>query len=202
MGLENVFGKPEKIEPENNLEVVVSDESKQDNLAADLVNYFVQSLPLNHLWAGDIFKGYKQHLQGFKITPDIVSKVYCILPKNQAEEYYPLQKGTFISALIQTSYNQGFNDFEFEEVNAYYFGAFLKGKTKNRIRIKAEKITGNFTLSYAENCSLTAKEIKGGMALQVAENCIAEITQYKGPVFGWLMTNCKISSPKIATRLK
>ncbi|MBI4447888.1 hypothetical protein HY643_02815, partial [Candidatus Woesearchaeota archaeon] len=88
--------------------------------------------------------------------------------------------GLFLSILIQTSYNQGFNDFEFEEINADDFGSCLNGKNEDKIRIKAEKINGRNTLEYAEFCSLNAGTINGGGAGISAHNCYLEAETING----------------------
>ncbi|MBI4448199.1 hypothetical protein HY643_04405, partial [Candidatus Woesearchaeota archaeon] len=107
--------------------------------------------------------------------------------------------GMLLSALIQTSYQQGFNDFEFEEVNAHFFGTLLEGKEEDKIRIKAKKIGGHSPLCLAKNCFLTAKIIESFWLLDNAQDCVAEITHYQGSFFGMEMKNCKIYSPNQET---
>ncbi|MBI4448010.1 hypothetical protein HY643_03440 [Candidatus Woesearchaeota archaeon] len=92
------------------------------------------------------------------------------------KEYDKEVFGLFLSALMQSSYKQGFNDFKFENINANCFGGWLRGKEGKPIIVKAEKINGDYTLSHAKNC-------------------VAEINNYQGDYFGYKMNNCTIYSP-------
>ncbi|MBI4447776.1 hypothetical protein HY643_02255 [Candidatus Woesearchaeota archaeon] len=176
MGLENVFGTPEKVEPEKNLQVIVSDKSVQDKTLVELLAYFEQSIHLNAP-SEEKFYTYRFDSQRFKIKPELISAVNENWDTKKfnwpAKAYF----GIFLSALIQTSYNQGFNDFEFSIINADYFGAFLQTQQNKPIRIKAETIHGYWVLERANYC-------------------IAEIQNYQGDGFGLFMKNCKIYSPK------
>ncbi|MBI4447708.1 hypothetical protein HY643_01895 [Candidatus Woesearchaeota archaeon] len=122
-------------------------------------------------------------------------------------------RGDFLSAMIQTSYNQGFNNFKFGEVDAGFFGNSLEGKEGNTLIIDVGKIVGEGALCDANNCSLTARLVRGERCLayaqkcaittdtlhgiwafQDAKHCVATIQKYDGSHFGQWMENCKIYS--------
>ncbi|MBI4448191.1 hypothetical protein HY643_04365 [Candidatus Woesearchaeota archaeon] len=79
----------------------------------------------------------------------------------------------FLSALIQASYNQGNNNFVFENVDTNFFAELLMGKKEDPIKIEAQAISGNNAFRRAQNCTL-------------------EIASYTGLRFGHMMGNCQI----------
>ncbi|MBI4447807.1 hypothetical protein HY643_02410 [Candidatus Woesearchaeota archaeon] len=214
MGLEKVFGTAEKPVEEKKLQVIASEEAA----IKDWQDYFDKTkeyLP-DFFKLKEYFEESLKFLQTFRIQPTLINR----FNENNKFHVSILEMvrhgfwGVFFSSLIQTSYDQGFNNFEFEEVQAWQFGNYLKGKEEDKIRIKAEKINGEFVFGIAENFSLTAKKIEGGNivhsaknchliaeeingynALCFAENCVAEITNYQGRAFGHGMKNCKIYAP-------
>lgn len=198
MRLNNVFEQPEKPEEEKKLEVVSTSESRLDDLIFKLVEYFEQNSPTKRICWSETFEDYKQYLQSYTITSEMVSKINLVLPKTKNTTHYLIHKGSFLSALIQTSYNQGNNGFEFEKVNAHFFGAYLKGSENNPIKIKAKAINGWGNLRKANYCSLEAETINGNSAFEGAKGCVAEIANYKGRYFGW-MSGCKVYSPNLET---
>ncbi|MBI4448321.1 hypothetical protein HY643_05045 [Candidatus Woesearchaeota archaeon] len=191
MGLENVFGQPEKVEPEKKLEVIASEEA----VIADWMAYFEKNKIGN--CRGNRFKEFKldcqKYLQSYQIKSAILQKFVSLANQKQIEDWdEKLCFGAFLSALIQTSYNQGNNDFEFEKINADFFGKFLEGKEDNLIRIKAETINGRDMLYSAKNCFLTVKNLNGRRTLWEAEGCVAEIINYRDENLGWYMKNCTV----------
>ncbi|MBI4448177.1 hypothetical protein HY643_04295, partial [Candidatus Woesearchaeota archaeon] len=209
MGLNDVFEQAEKPAEEKNLQVIVSEESVEDETLVKVINFFETTKPsfYDHRNQFDLCK---KELDKYRITPNLIKR----LSEGNVNGIQGMYFSFFLSALIHTSYEQGFNDFELGEVNANLFGAHLQGQADNPIRIKAKKIIGNYSLYHAEHCSLTAEKINGhytlyfaencslkvdnfigDKGLECAENCIAEITNYNGLYFGGQMKNCKIYSP-------
>ncbi|MBI4448144.1 hypothetical protein HY643_04130 [Candidatus Woesearchaeota archaeon] len=180
MGLEKVFGKAEKVE-EKVLEVVASDESMVD----DFLDYFDKTKDIYSV--KENFDIFQQDLQDRQINPSLVSKINLILQQRTRIQYgyfrenlYNSLKGLFLSALIQTSYNQGFNGFEFEEINAECFGAFLEGREDNKIRIKIEKIEGSWNFVKATAFSASIQTLKGSGNFQYSKNFSTQIGMLKG----------------------
>ncbi|MBI4448073.1 hypothetical protein HY643_03775 [Candidatus Woesearchaeota archaeon] len=217
MGLENVFGKVEKPVEEKKLEVIMADETA----LIEWLAYFKRLTPPDFDTVGLALASFKEYLQTFHITPQIITKFCATVNTEKFERVQKSDFGVFLSALIQTSYSQGNNGFQFEEINANCFGAFLEGKKGDEIRIKADKINGNETLWFAkycdlmveevkgnyaleraENCSLTVKDLNGNYTLWEAEDCVAEIIWYHGYNFGFGMEDCIIYSPNPKTFLR
>ncbi|MBI4448169.1 hypothetical protein HY643_04255 [Candidatus Woesearchaeota archaeon] len=199
MALHDVFGTLEKPVEEKKLEVVVSEEAVLDELLA----YFEQNKYEG--WKGtfqecnDYLDSCLQYLQTFKVTPKIVSSFYKKFGKaKEGSEAL----GVYLSAMIQTSYDQGFNNFEFGKIHAHCFGSFLQGQKGRQIQIKVGTIKGPFALVYAKYCSLDVETIIGVQSLSNAENCVAEITNYTGDLFGSCMENCKVYLPNPETFLR
>lgn len=184
MGLD-IFQTQRDIKPEKTLEIVSNADSALDELVFNLVEYLEQNINPNG-WK-EQFNYYKRHFQkNYKITPSLISKVNLVPPKNKSVyEHYPWSRGMFLSALIQVSYEQGFNSFEFKEVHNDRLGIFLVGKKGKPIKIKVEKLNGEW-------------------AFGEAKNVIAEVQKYKGYCFGRDMKDCKIYSSNQQTlqRLK
>lgn len=195
MGLDKIFQeKAEKVE-EKKLQVVVSDESVEDKILAEALNYFNRSSPTEEKELKDDFKVYTDYLQqNYKIKPSLVSKINESVDSKKFDSDKKCYLGIFLSAMIQTSYNQGFNDFVFDKIHANLFGSLLKGVGRNKIRIKANIIKGNGSLGLSKNCYFIVKKIEGLDTLIASKNCVAEITHYKGGELGWGMRNCRIYS--------
>ncbi|MBI4448195.1 hypothetical protein HY643_04385 [Candidatus Woesearchaeota archaeon] len=170
MGLEKIFTKIENPFEEKKLEVVGSEEAVLDEWMA----YFEQT-NLNFNVYTDILDFYKNYLVNFEIKPAMIKKFNDMVDTKKFNDRKKMWLGLFLSAMIQTSYNKGFNDFVFEEINVDNFGMYLQGQKDKPIKIKAKIIDGNSTLNDAENC-------------------VAKITSYKGKCFGWYMKDCKIYS--------
>lgn len=160
-----IFKKQEEIEEEKKLACVNTQESSIDTLIANLISYFEGSTRIRF---GVDFIIYKEYLKNFEITPQMIDKVHPLIDKvpsvmlpGQYMEGYNPAKGLFLSALIQTSFDQGFNNFEFSnDIEADEFGARLTGKI-DRIVIKAKKIIGAHILDEAMHCVLEADSIIG-----------------------------------------
>ncbi|MBI4447706.1 hypothetical protein HY643_01885 [Candidatus Woesearchaeota archaeon] len=195
MGLENVFGKPAKIEPEKKLEVIATEESVID----ELLIHFKTSTTKRPMSLNDQ-NAHKVEIQKFlqkyhKITPNLISTFNrTINTKKLGLEIFDATSGAFLSALIQTSYNQGFNNFEFGEININWFGIYLQGKKGSLIKIKVNKINGEATLFAAEYCFLKVEALNGKYALGNTENCLAEISTKEKGSLGHIR-NCTIYSP-------
>ncbi|MBI4447567.1 hypothetical protein HY643_01170 [Candidatus Woesearchaeota archaeon] len=197
MGLNNVFGTPEKlVEEEKKLEVIVSDESVIDDLTA----YFAK---MKNNWYGlyqgrRYFEESQKFLQAYKkITPELISKF------NEKSAQYPIDMresrylGILFSSLIQTSYNQGFNNFKFKNVNAQFFGTFLQGKKGNPIRIEVETSNGHNLLNDAEDCSLKVRTINGRSTLYGANHCSLEAQTINADGILNYTTNCYLAAKTI-----
>ncbi|MBI4447447.1 hypothetical protein HY643_00550 [Candidatus Woesearchaeota archaeon] len=169
MGLDKIFQeKAEKPAEERKLQVIITEEVVVDDLTA----YFERSIPpkleVNGYWDDD-FKKYFNHLSNFNITPKLIAQLNEKIPNKGKPldilhrpfrlctplDYYNSYKGIFLSALIQASYNKGFNNFELGEINADHFGCYLKGKAENPIKLKIGKINGSLIFRDAinYNCS-------------------------------------------------
>ncbi|MBI4448329.1 hypothetical protein HY643_05085 [Candidatus Woesearchaeota archaeon] len=212
MGLENVFGKPEQVVEEKKLEVIASDES----VVGELLIFFKKNKYKE--WKNwDECKEYfnnastSNFLKSFQISPKRIRKFN---EKAKIKGNYQESFGLYLSALIQASYNQGFNDFEFKEIVADCFGAYLKGKEGSPIKIQIETLNGKANFAYAQNFfaqitnlngdnnfkwaedfSAKIRSIKGYANVRVVKNSIVEIGDNPGKNFGGYMKNCTIYSP-------
>lgn len=206
MGLDKIFQKQEKIEEEKKLGVITTKESAVDDLTLHLINFFKkdeEKYEITSWW--NVFDYYKRYLQKLEITPSIIQKVSGQLSTSESTEHvYRTYKGIALTALMQQSYNCGFNNFEFEDVVANGFCEFLKGEDNSLVKIKANKIIGNSTLASAEYCTLKTASIEGWQTLWLGENCTVEIGKYNGYQFGYKMKNCKIhvSNEKVLEEIR
>ncbi|MBI4447413.1 hypothetical protein HY643_00380 [Candidatus Woesearchaeota archaeon] len=169
MGLSNVFEQPEKPVEEKKLQVIVNEEV----VFNDWMVYCEQCNKTG--WSKDYFIESQQFLQSYKIKPEMISKFNEKINTKTwklAERYF---LGVFISSLIQTSYNQGFNNFEFGEVYVDHLGACLQGQKDDAIIIKAKTINGAWILSQAKNCFLEAEAVNGEFSLRTQKNCVVKI---------------------------
>ncbi|MBI4447614.1 hypothetical protein HY643_01405 [Candidatus Woesearchaeota archaeon] len=144
----------------------------------------------------------KKFLQSYqKLTPEVIKTFNEKVDTTQFGLTELCWWGIFSSAMIQTSYDQGFNSFQFEKISMKFgeleigdFGSYLQGKSNNPIKIKAEKINAASILGYGKNCVLKVGSLTARFTLFKAEDCIVELTNYNGTNFGWEMKNCKIYS--------
>ncbi|MBI4448108.1 hypothetical protein HY643_03950 [Candidatus Woesearchaeota archaeon] len=214
MSLDNIFQKAEKPIEEKKLQVVASEDSIFDDWLACIDKLTIedrQSLSGNQK---DYFTKSQEFLKSYQIKPEMISKFNKKVNTKKLNRDEKSYFGVFLSTLIQTSYDQGWNNFEFENVNCNYFLSLLKGKKGKDISVKTriidgdgplqaanycsletKEVDGNFALRHATNCSLKAESIIGNYVLWGAENCVAEITNYEGYRFGFDMKNCIIYSP-------
>ncbi|MBI4448344.1 hypothetical protein HY643_05160 [Candidatus Woesearchaeota archaeon] len=220
MDLGKIFQeKAEKIEEEKKLEIIVTKEAKAQEFVAVtnfIVTYFddfCRTLPLKmaELWGRlglkaylynnqytpiENFNTFKDYFKNVEITPKIINQVNKQLPKEGGRQYNA-NKGVFFSALIQTSYNQGFNNFEFKEISTCDFGAWLRGKEGKPIIVKAEKIEGANIFHNASNCSLTADTVDGLGTFWYAEKCSLIAKRVVGENIFDYTTNCFLEAETI-----
>ncbi|MBI4447446.1 DUF3737 family protein, partial [Candidatus Woesearchaeota archaeon] len=180
MGLENVFGTPEKIEPEKKLEVITSEEAVID----DWMVYFEQTKKM--IWEKwghlpNYFAESKQFLQSYtKISPKMIQIFNKKVDTSKLNLCEKGCLGVFLSSLMQTSYDKGFNNFEFEEINTDDFGMFLQGQKSKPIRVIGKKISGDDTLHMAKYCFLEAQTIYGHNLLKNAIDCLIKADTING----------------------
>ncbi|MBI4447610.1 hypothetical protein HY643_01385 [Candidatus Woesearchaeota archaeon] len=195
MGLEHVFGTAEKPEKEKKLQVIVSDEAVVDELLACFEkNKYNDEHNLDE--GKEYFKNVSTFLKSFQISHERIKKFYkkAAVKKNESESF-----GLYLSALIQTSYQQGNNNFKFGAVNANWLGVFLEGKITRPINIKIDalngysnfsnsnyfsakikKIEGKYNFWQANNFSTSIQNLNGNDAFCHAQNFSAKITNLKG----------------------
>ncbi|MBI4447629.1 hypothetical protein HY643_01490 [Candidatus Woesearchaeota archaeon] len=176
MGLENVFGTPEKPIEEKKLETITSEES----ILQDWQSYYDKTKPLAEGVSFDNIRGYlaetKNFLKSFKIKPEAISKFnekISLKNETRAASFY---FGALLSALIQTSYQQGFNNFLFNNIEANAFGYYLEGQKNKKIKITAKFIGSDYLLSGGKDCFLKAETIYGIHAVNYAERCFLNAT--------------------------
>ncbi|MBI4448197.1 hypothetical protein HY643_04395 [Candidatus Woesearchaeota archaeon] len=170
----------------------------------ELQNYFKSSL--QHIKSNI----QSQKNKNVSIIFPITFKINTRQLKGKEADYFAI----FISAFIQATYDElGLQYFEFEEINANFFGALLQAKENKKIWIEAKKIIGHNTLCFANHIYLTVSELNGHHTLYVAQNstlnavtlkgdnafcyardCTANIEKYKGENFGIGMKYCQITS--------
>ncbi|MBI4448156.1 hypothetical protein HY643_04190 [Candidatus Woesearchaeota archaeon] len=187
MGLEKVFSQAEQPFGERKLEVVSS-----EGIIFDEWKCRLSQIPLKmNVWR-ETFNDNLDYLKSFEIKPARINnfnKKIKNVHGNKKESF-----GIFLSALVQTSYNQGFNNFDFGTINAGIFGGYLKGAKGNPIKIRAGKISGYNTFNSAENCSLTAKVINGDDTLENATGCSLTAEKIQGDFILYAASNCSLTT--------
>ncbi|MBI4447652.1 hypothetical protein HY643_01605 [Candidatus Woesearchaeota archaeon] len=179
MGLRDIFKKAEKPLEEKKLEAITTDESVIDEWNVKLQSSFCSML---RDWKDD-FKAYVDYSKSFKIKPDLITKFNESLGMG-AGWNRGTHRGLFLSALIQTSYDQGSNNFEFEEISANLFGGWLEGKESNTLKIRVKKISGHFQFWESNYTYLIAENFVGDWGLFQSTYSTAKIISYDGQNFG------------------
>ncbi|MBI4448248.1 hypothetical protein HY643_04665 [Candidatus Woesearchaeota archaeon] len=175
MGLENVFGKPEKPEEEKKLQVIVSEEAILD----DLFRFFEKSH--DGVEGFNACKSYLNTipnlLQSYKISPKLIRKFYEKARMKQDELTY---LSLDLSAMMHASYQQGYNNFGFGEVDVGGFGILLQGTKSNPIKINISTMRGTNNFIYAQYFSAKIKKLDGDYHFDQAHNFSVAITHLKG----------------------
>ncbi|MBI4447612.1 hypothetical protein HY643_01395 [Candidatus Woesearchaeota archaeon] len=216
MSLDNVFGIAEKPVEEKKLQVVVREEEVVD----ELLVYFYKSVTMDVTDLSKFFDGSLTFLRSFGITPQLITKVNNKLPQKKFLAYHTDYKGTFLSALIQTSYEQGFNNFEFEHLQSSYFGSDLQTNKNQPINLKINCLAGGCNFKHSSGINAQIQTLMGdadflgakdfsvkinqlvGEAFTYAKNGKIEILNYRnncGRAYSWRMVRCQIYSPDSQT---
>ncbi|MBI4448096.1 hypothetical protein HY643_03890, partial [Candidatus Woesearchaeota archaeon] len=180
MELDKIFQeKAEKPAEEKKLQVIVSEEA----VVGEWLKYFKKNKKGD--WGSDeeleeYFSISLEFLKSYSVKPELIKKFSERVNGNRLKDRKRQYLGCFLSSLIQTSYNQGFNDFEFKTINTDYFGALLQGQKDNPIKIKAKNINGGSALQEAKNCFLEAGVIDGYFTLQKAKYCFLKSQNIEG----------------------
>ncbi len=178
MSLENIFKNVEKPE-EKKINLVRNEEQIFDDIMLifqeNVENIFT---PIMDFVKNNFRKCYNL-LKTYDITPEIIRKFSEKDLKLKNDEY--TFKGVYLSALIQRSYDLGYNNFELDQIYMQHFGSFLKGKEENPIKIKMRILEWSFGFSFAENCHVIVDEkIDGYGHFWSAKNCFAETNLVRG----------------------
>ncbi|MBI4447553.1 hypothetical protein HY643_01100 [Candidatus Woesearchaeota archaeon] len=176
MSLKDVFEQAEKPAEEKKLEVILSEEL----VIKELLVYIEKVTPAKTKDTKNEFATFLTYLQSYKITPSLVTKLNKKADTKKLSYKRKDSFGLFLSAMVQTSYEQGFNDFELGEVNANLFGAYLEGHKSNTIRLKVNNIFGDSTFMNAKECSLTAKKVEGNASFKDVAYCYFNLRSVKG----------------------
>ncbi|MBI4448272.1 hypothetical protein HY643_04790 [Candidatus Woesearchaeota archaeon] len=144
----------------------------------ELSDYFfnTKSLP-NSEYEGlrnYFFEAQTFFLNKYELNPELIAQFKNAINTDKLRHSEKQALGSFLSAMMQTSYNQGNNDFYFEEVDAQFFCAFLQGRQNNKIRVQAKQVNSHHLLYQAENCSSKIQTVIGNNNLWLAKNCSLE----------------------------
>ncbi|MBI4447411.1 DUF3737 family protein [Candidatus Woesearchaeota archaeon] len=199
--------------------VIINEEDSACNEAVNFfLGYFDTLSKKKKFWGNSQINPHYQatlsFLKDYKINPELVQQFNEEVKAKHLSLDSRFYLGLFLSALIQTSYNQGFNNFEFDKINADHFGAYLQGTKNNPIKVKAKIINGEFAFRQTENCSLetatingdhtlnetknialTTQFLHGNVTFAHSQNSTIEILNYNGKSFGWNTIDCTIYSP-------
>ncbi len=145
----------------------------------------------------------KKIVDGLKIEPELVKKFSEKVKQDGKIKNEAL--GLYLSALIQSGFNSGFNKFIFDEIIASGFGSFLKGKLNKPVILEVNYLKGNWNFWGSENCIIKIGKLEGNWNLRDAKNLIIELEEYNGCCFfGYCLKDCIIrsSSKKLLERLE
>ncbi|MBI4447808.1 hypothetical protein HY643_02415 [Candidatus Woesearchaeota archaeon] len=207
MGLE-IFGKTEKPIEESKLQVIVSEEAVVDELLAYFNQYVTQesafskflleksSIETNRLFLED--------LASFQITKGVIEKVMWDLEKRgegiwDTWKTYRVDNGTFLSPLIQISYNQNPEEiFKFGRVEEFEcFCNYLNGTKEKPVKMEIKSLhTSSYFDSFYKAKHFIAKIGCAGGARQFicAEDFCVEITKASCSSFGFGTKRGKVYS--------
>ncbi|MBI4447460.1 hypothetical protein HY643_00620 [Candidatus Woesearchaeota archaeon] len=191
MGLENIFEQAEKPIEEKKLQLVNS----QDGVIEELSSYFKKQKKyasgMSLDYSKDFFSETIQILQAHAISPQLVNAFNKNMRNNIGfVEYW--RYGVFLSAMMQTSYNQGNNDFEFDFVTAEGFASFLHGEEQNLLRITLKALYGNDCLGQSSFCFLKAGRMFEGPHMYKAQHCILEAEKNEVLTTFYNRKNCRV----------
>ncbi|MBI4448343.1 hypothetical protein HY643_05155 [Candidatus Woesearchaeota archaeon] len=196
MGLKDIFGQAEKPVEEKKLEVVVNDESVLD----DWMAYFEQTKKMP--WSGickleDYLTTSQVFLKRYQIKPERIYKFNKKVDTTKLDYEEANFFSVFLSSLIQTSYNQGFNNFKFEEINIDRFGILLVGQGDEPIKIEVTTINAEDVFLWAKNSSLEVENLKGNVPLREAQHCFLKAKKIEGNFLLSYATNCRLEAETI-----
>lgn len=164
MRLEKIFNEEIKNPEEKSFRKIENDSSMFDEILAFLKNEGYKKTKIKGVSKLECyFLNTMDFLKNFNITNDIPRKFLERVEnfKYKKEKIFANEGLTImLSALIQTSYNQGHNLFEFGDVYVNNFGMFLKGKRTRPMKIKARKLNGVAGFLEVKNYIFEAEEVE------------------------------------------
>src|SRR3989344_1269329 len=124
----------------------------------------------------------------------------------EEKDRYLVITGIFVSALIQTAYNAGFNDFVLEPKGTQplsHIGAYLKGTEKNPIKLTINAQTGGGCGAYAEHSIITNNAQTGKMCGGFARHSTFTNNAQIEDCYGWYAEHStfKTNDQKILKRI-
>ncbi len=181
MGLENTF--KEKIENRDwrKPKKINGWESIFDSFLATLISKF-EEIKGEDEWnfkkSEEYFNSCLEYFQNFDLTPKIIEE-FC-KKIGEVDEYLKWAFGSFVSAMIQKSYNSGYNNFKLSDLKIDMFGSFLEGKDDDKIRIKIDHLIGDWNFWRVKNIYLKTSRILGDWNFWKVENVKLEIPRIDG----------------------
>ncbi len=198
MGLENLF--KEEIKNIEEKSVAKIERTKREDVVREFEKYYNKLKEKYYFGAyfihgaDEYFNEVKSFAKSYFLSNELINDLLKNLEKSK-------ELGVFISAIIQASYENGCNEFNFGEIRCDYFGAFLKGKGGEKIRINIENLDGRYCFYKSENCYVTGK-FDGDMFMEMSKDNIVEI--YGGNVewslFGGGKNQIKVFDSKLYSR--
>ena len=187
MSIEDLFKKVEEVNNEKIIKKLNCEELLQEFIKWYEKNYYFHSIGCDGKL--EYFHSVFQFLKSYEMAPVLISNFYQKIKKIKERKE---SLGLFLSAMIQTSYDQGWNNFTFDKIEADCFGAFLKGLDKKRLILNVGKINGNLAFFYSDYCEFTAKEICGMDTMTNSTRTKLKVENLSGNFNFWGVEECDI----------
>jgi len=170
MNLENIFNKVDPVKKEKKINLINNTLTYKELLA--LFNETCETLKeFNKMEARNEYYRYSRKLLGgYNLNSRNVSrlgeKLYEEFKKTELNEVVSI----FISAMIQSSFEKGHNNFEFGVINLPTFGFCLEGEERRKLKIKMKKILGDDAFFNAKYLDIVLDELSGQYAFMESKN--------------------------------
>ncbi len=176
--VQSLLGGLEAPEPEKQINVVKDEhlEETLEKLSAAYKELLWMSI-MTFVESGYALKTMKK-LSKIDITPQAIFEFVSRLEQQSKEKDFPYKTSSFISALVQHSYDAGHNNFELylENLNVCYLCSDLVGRTQNPIRLKLINGSGSDWFQKAKNLDVQIIGDADGLALIGTYLCNFEVS--------------------------
>jgi len=199
MSIDKIFKKIEDTK-EKTCRILNNERTKLDKLLTYFFTFFEKEKKCGADWVrGEDKKRYDSFfnfLKNFDITPSFIKTFAEKIGEVKEEEKQIF--GLYLSAMMQVSYNKGYNNFEFGKIKVDELGAFLKGREKEKIKIRLSSLEGDWNFWMAENCDISISRVVGNWNFWKMRECPIKIEKLNGSENIYYSEKCSFDLGKVS----